>query len=81
MHEPIETGKLRICPKCKRGINYLTSITTGTLVQYLSLDTQGDAQFESGEFESNEIIKYCCPDCEEVLFTNEEEVIAFLKGE
>ena len=71
----------RVCPKCKKEITYLTSTTPGILLHYLSIDTQGDVQFEVGEFESGDAVVYDCPECGEVLFTNEEEVIAFLKGE
>ena len=73
---------IRICPKCNKEIDHLVNITTGALTLYISLDKQGDLQYAPGEFEPDNITKeYHCPECNEVLFTKEEEAIAFLRGE
>ena len=73
---------IRICPKCNKDIDHLINTTTGALTLYMSTDKQGDLQYETGEFEPDDITdEYQCPECDEVLFTKEEEAIAFLKGE
>ena len=73
---------IRTCPECNREITSLRNTVTGSLEYYLSLDTQGDTQYEEREFQPDiENNDYCCPKCHKVLFTSEEEAIAFLKGE
>ena len=67
---------IRICPKCNKEITSLRNIVTGSMEYYLSLNAQGDIQYETGETD-----EYRCPECDEVLFTSETEAIAFLKGE
>lgn len=57
------------------------SDSSGTLVQHLSLDTQGDAQYKNIDFEFEEDFTYYCPECVRTLFSKEEEAITFLKGE
>lgn len=70
----------RICPKCSREIDYLRSDTPRNLIQHLSLDTQGDIQYENVDFGLDEDSTYYCPECGRFLFSEEEEAIAFLKG-
>lgn len=73
----------RICPKCSREIDYLVSDSASTFVQYLSLDIQGDVQYENKDFDFNysEDSTYYCPECGKILFNEEEKAIAFLKGD
>ena len=72
----------RICPKCNKEITSLRNIVTGSMEYYLSLDIHGDVQYETGEFEPDAgVNEYWCPECDEVLSTEEEGAITFLKGE
>lgn len=70
------------CPLCKEEIDSLSHIVTGTIEYRMSLDIQGDIQYETYEFEpdGNSISHYKCPDCSSVLFDKESEAVAFLKG-
>ncbi len=72
---------LRPCPRCNEKIDYLVSTVSGVMMQYLSINKQGDVQYEVGEFEPNEDTIYYCPACGNEIPFIEKEAIAFLKGE
>lgn len=71
-----------ICPQCNVEIDSLRNIQTGTTEYRLSLDVQGDIQYETREFEPDaDVNEYWYPECEAILFTNELKAIDFLEGE
>lgn len=70
------------CPKCKEEINSLINVQNVWVSYYAELDKNGDIQYEGkdrwdGNTDEN---GYDCPNCDETLFTSEEEAINFLKG-
>lgn len=72
----------RICPKCDKEITSLRNIITGSIEYHLSLDIQGDVDYETREFHPDgDIDEHRCPECDEILFTSDTKAIAFLKGE
>lgn len=71
------------CPICNEEIDSLSHIVLGTIEYRMSLDIQGDIQYETYEFEpdGNSLSYYWCPECNSALFHKESEAVAFLKGE
>ena len=70
------------CPKCDREISSLQNIVTGTMDYEFKIDDAGDEEYTRMEFEANgNENDFVCPLCWEVLFNNEEDAIAFLKGD
>ena len=71
------------CPKCNREINTLQNIVTGTMEYELKIDKDGDREYAEMKFEADDdgANDFSCPKCFDILFNNEENAIAFLKGE
>ncbi len=70
------------CPICNREIDRLELTAGGVMFYHLSLDVDGDVQWEERNFVSEDQMReFECPECEAVLFHKESEAIAFLKGE
>lgn len=72
------------CPKCKKEIEALTNIQSGWNRYILHLVKSGKncfPDYDFKEFETdNNVNEYYCPRCDELLFTNEDKAINFLKG-
>jgi len=70
------------CPKCDREISTLRNIEA--VVEYkVGLDAQGDMEYrqkESDDFYADIGDAFRCPECDEVLFNDEDDAIKFLKG-
>lgn len=71
------------CPICKEEIDSLSHSVIGTIEYRMSLDVQGDVQYETYKFEpdGDSLSHYGCSKCNSALFYKESEAIAFLKGE
>ena len=68
------------CPKCNKEINSLKNIQSGSLDYDLSVNEDETLHYESGDFLTDDNVNdFCCPECLEVLFSNEEEAVKFLK--
>jgi len=66
-----------ICPYCKAKIDYLKNYASGE--HYYIFDGEN---YDSHEFEPNNLTNdYECPECHEVLFTDEDGAREFLLGE
>ena len=64
------------CPKCGEEIDYLNNWESGEMEYRL----RPDGAYEGMEFCSdNKSNDFECPECSEVLFTDEKKAIAFLK--
>ena len=66
------------CPKCKKEIEQLRNYCQGENVYSLWLEGN-DIQYDLKDFIGRNENEYCCPECHEVIFTDEEEAIKFLK--
>lgn len=65
------------CPKCGKEIDCLNNWESGEMEYCLSLNG-----YEGKDFvEDGKVNEYECLECSEVIFTDEEKAIAFLKGE
>ena len=64
------------CPKCKKEIDYLKHYESGEYYyKYF-----GNDEYEGIEFLGNsKVIDYECPECQEVIFTDEDKAKKFLK--
>jgi peptide methionine sulfoxide reductase MsrB len=76
----METKEI-ICPKCKDEILTLRFEKSKVVTGDLSIDNEGNEEFEEEYFQDQDNYTYKCPSCDEVLFTDDEEAISFLKGE
>jgi len=69
------------CPKCGKEIYYLIYYAYELQKAYVGLDTSGNLEY--GNWDSLGITKgeveYRCPECNEVLFHDQEEVKRFLE--
>ena len=71
-----------ICPKCKKEINKLFWEKEQKHNGSLGIDKEGNEEFDENyslEYEQTSC-KYFCPECDEVLFNDDEKAITFLKG-
>jgi hypothetical protein len=70
------------CPKCGKEIECLINVQSGYNYYRFELDDEGVASYESeDDFQTTDVVNdYCCDECNQVLFTDEEEAIEFLKG-
>ncbi|KKN51457.1 hypothetical protein LCGC14_0622730 [marine sediment metagenome] len=64
----------KICPKCKGKISYLR--WSENAVRFGSFEKDGD--YITDSVEGNGGMEYLCPECDEVLFTDEQEANDFL---
>lgn len=72
------------CPKCGREIDTLQNFQAGTMEYELKIDKDDDEEYTKMDFEpegNDSDNDFMCPRCYEVLFNNEEDAIAFLKGD
>jgi len=68
---------MAICPKCKEEIEHLNNYVSGE-AKYIF---DGESYNQDGDFQNNEKVNdYECPECQEVLFTDEEKAKEFLKN-
>ncbi len=70
------------CPKCKEEINDLISVESAKIVQRFSLvkyrgENSPEYHDVSRDFEGNP--EFFCPECDKVLFTDEDEAIKFFE--
>ena len=71
------------CPKCGKEIDYLKNYQPATMVYTLTLDRSGNRSYYPGDtFPNNDDDgTYECPECNAELAYNEEDALAFLRGE
>ena len=69
------------CPKCNEEINTLINTESGEMEYSLSIDCQGDIEWSQINFYGVDSNEFVCPKCGQMLFANQEDAIAFLKGE
>ena len=71
------------CPKCGKEIVYLRDFSPVWQEYRITVDENGDVHYEfidnSDPMDTGD--EYECPECGEVLFTDEEEAVKFLRGE
>ena len=70
-----------ICPKCKEIIEYLSYSSCNYRGGTISIDEKGFEEYEEdGNLDLiNQDITFNCPECNEELFTDDDEAISFLK--
>ena len=69
------------CKFCKKEIDRLVNFTSGLNRYDFWVDNDmPDYQFDTF-IEDNKTNDYECPECQEILFNDEEEATAFLKGQ
>lgn len=67
------------CPKCGKAIKTLENVQSGTATW--TMNNKGGYNQDTMLFDSDGSINdWICPECNEALFTNEEEAINFLQG-
>jgi len=71
------------CPECGKEINYLIFSGEEYVTATVSLRKNGTIDYTNwnscGGF--GDIMDYSCPECHAILFDNEEDAEAFLRGE
>lgn len=68
-----------ICPKCNIKIDSLTYFSKVETSQDFELDEKGRPHYSGiDEYGDHSDDQYACPECYEVLFTEEHEVVKFL---
>ena len=67
------------CPECEAEIDHLDVLEAWEKVYVL----HADGEYKLIEEAPSEFLatQYRCPECEEVLFEDEDEALAFLRGE
>ena len=72
----METKKILLCPLCNEEIDELKVIQTDYRKSYM--DKKGE--YNSLRTYSTEDVEWLCPNCEEILFTDEKKAIEFLNN-
>ena len=67
---------MAVCPKCKQKIESLNNYESGEMKSYLNEDGGWEEDYFQGDGKTND---FECPNCQEVLFKDEEEAIEFLE--
>ena len=68
------------CPQCNREIDHLHHYQTELMKYQFSLDLDGNTQYDDREsIDTVGDPEWCCPECGEILFYNEEDAVAFLE--
>jgi len=72
---------MSICPKCPKEIKMLIYYESGYNRYDFSINgIEDNPIYEHKIFtEDNNVYEYVCPECNETLFTDEDEAIKFLK--
>ena len=68
------------CPKCGAEIDHLINWSEAEQKFILRLTEKGTPNYEYVDTVPKDRNEYECPKCHEVLFTDEEEAIKFLRG-
>ena len=72
---------MSICPKCKREIDCLHNIQSGTAGWEMRIDKDGNEEYEQmDEFfvPSGCTNVWRCPECDKTVFSTEEKAVEFL---
>ncbi len=72
------------CPKCGEEISYLRNYVPAIMVYTLTLDRSGNRSYYPGDTipdDSGDDGTYECPECNAKLAYNEDDALAFLRGE
>lgn len=74
---------MSICPKCKKEINELSYSKIKEINGSVSLDSNDELEFdeEYNIIEEQKEFNFSCPECDVVLFTDDEEAEDFLKND
>jgi hypothetical protein len=68
------------CPKCEQEIDRLVNWSSSLHKYLFTIDKKGDADYEELDEVVGDINDYECPECWEVLFSDEQDAITFLQG-
>ena len=66
------------CPKCGKEIDSLMNMQRMMHANTMTVDSEGYADYEEEKSWDEGVSEFECPECEEVLFINEEDAINFL---
>ena len=69
------------CPKCGAEVDCLINIQDVWEEFRFWIDEDGDVNYEDMDSWDGDLNEFKCPSCSEVLFEDEGEAEAFLKGE
>lgn len=70
------------CPKCNKEIDFLKNYQSGEMYYMVEMETNSLGNYDEQEFlPDNKVNDYECPECSEVLFTDEKKALKFLSGE
>ena len=68
------------CPKCNKEIDYLNNWSSALIKYIFRINKEGYADYERTNSETaGESNDWECPECDEILFYDEQNAIAFLK--
>jgi len=67
------------CPKCGKEIDYLRNYSQSTGHFIVTLTKNGFLDYEHDSDSDYDTGVFCCPECDEELFSTEKEALAFLK--
>jgi len=71
---------MAICPECKKDIDYLKNYQSGEKYYWLTVGKNG-SEYEDRGFDADcGTNDFECPECSEVLFTDETKAVRFLRG-
>jgi len=67
------------CPKCKEKINTLINVQSGFI--YWTMNKKADYTGSINDFNTDDSVnEWCCPECNETLFNDEQDAIDFLNN-
>jgi hypothetical protein len=69
------------CPRCGKEIDYLINVCEETAKYVFSFDGGKGCDYYFDDSWPGDWSVFQCPECDEELFTNEEDAKKFLKGE
>lgn len=69
------------CPKCNEELTHLVNICDNWMEYKFRLRDDGWGDYDLEKSEAGNHSEYGCPACRTTLFDNEDEAMAFLKGE
>ena len=68
------------CPKCKMEIDYLKAEDWVSRGMILEVQNGREVYSDTEHYDDIRDEKFICPECNSVLFENEEEAVDFLNG-
>lgn len=68
-----------ICPKCHKKVDELNYCSKVDASQTFEVDDEGNPYYSVMDYGDHSNEKWYCPECNELLFTDEDKAIEFLK--